>query len=178
MLIRDTLDVFDGFLADRGLAFEGVVIGGAALILLEFIRRATDDVDCLYPQIPAAIQDAALEFASARAASYLSLRKDWFNNGSASLTRDLPAGWLDRTVPLFNGRALRLKTLGRLDLLRSKLFAFCDRQEDLDDCLALKATHAPQPSPAISAAPTSPPIASSKSTPWPRQPSAENQPAA
>lgn len=140
MITREVLEAFDGFLSDRSLVFEGVVIGGAALILMELVRRATDDVDCLHPQIPAAIQVAALDFAGSAAASDFSLRKNWFNNGPASLTRDLPPGWLERTCPLFTGRALRLTTLGRLDLLRSKLFAFCDRQEDLDDCIALRPT--------------------------------------
>jgi len=37
----------------------------------------------------------------------------------------------------FSGHAIVLHTLGRLDLLRSKLFALCDRGIDLPDCLAL-----------------------------------------
>lgn len=140
MITRAVLVVFDGFLADRGLAFSGVVIGGAALILMEVVQRATDDVDCLHPQIPAAVQAAAFDFACSPAAAGFSLRRNWFNNGPASLTRDLPPGWMERTCPLFAGQALQLVTLGRLDLLRSKLFAFCDRQEDLDDCIALRPT--------------------------------------
>jgi hypothetical protein len=31
-------------------------------------------------------------------------------------------------------------TLGRIDLLRAKIFAFCDRQQDFKDCVALKPT--------------------------------------
>jgi hypothetical protein len=42
-------------------------------------------------------------------------------------------------VPLFEGRALRLGTLGRPDLLK-KLFALCDRGTDLADCLAMAPT--------------------------------------
>jgi hypothetical protein len=38
------------------------------------------------------------------------------------------------------GRALVLASLGRLDLLRSKLFALCDRGLDLGDCMALAPT--------------------------------------
>jgi hypothetical protein len=53
------------------------------------------------------------------------------------LITDLPAGWEARTQPLFDGQGLRLQTLGRLDLLRAKLFALCDRGIDIDDCLAL-----------------------------------------
>ncbi len=139
MFTKDVLADFDCFLMERDLAFEGIVIGGAALILMEIVQRKTDDLDCLHPPIPATILAAVDEFAASR--PELTLRRDWFNNGPASLTRDLPPGWLDRTRPLFTGAALRFHTLGRLDLLRSKLFAYCDRQEDLDDCIALAPTH-------------------------------------
>ena len=57
-----------------------------------------------------------------------------------SLVRDLPAGWEKRRVPLFKGKSLKLRTLGRIDLLRAKIFAFCDRQQDFGDCVALKPT--------------------------------------
>jgi hypothetical protein len=42
--------------------------------------------------------------------------------------------------PLYAGRSLQLWTLGRLDLLRSKLFALVDRNIDLGDCIALRPT--------------------------------------
>ena len=38
--------------------------------------------------------------------------------------------------PAFAGRALVLTTLGRADLLKTKLFALCDRGSDLADCVA------------------------------------------
>ena len=41
-------------------------------------------------------------------------------------------------IALYKGKALNLLTLGRMDLLCSKLYAYCDRQQDLADCLALK----------------------------------------
>lgn len=52
----------------------------------------------------------------------------------------LPAGWRSRTVVVFSGRAITLRTLSRLDLLHTKLFALCDRGLDLGDCLALRPT--------------------------------------
>lgn len=55
-------------------------------------------------------------------------------------TRDcgvLPPGWEQRTQSAFSGAALELRALGRLDLLRTKLFALCDRGTDLGDCVAL-----------------------------------------
>ena len=47
-----------------------------------------------------------------------------------------------RTQVIFSGRAISFKTLGRPDLLKSKLFALCDRGIDIGDCVALKPTAA------------------------------------
>jgi hypothetical protein len=68
------------------------------------------------------------------------LRDDWLNNGPRSLVRVLPKGWEQRLQPAFRGKALVLLCLGRDDLLRSKLFALCDRGIDLEDCIALGPT--------------------------------------
>lgn len=135
MFSPDILRDFDSYLEDRGLSFEGVIIGGAALILLGLVNRVTQDVDFLDPTIPEDVKQASVAFA--RKAK---LKPGWFNNGPESLKRDLPAGWEEKLQPLFQGRSLRLYTLGRLDLLRSKVYAFCDRQQDREDCLALRPT--------------------------------------
>jgi len=134
--MKDVLEAFDRYLADQGLSFEATVIGGAALIVMGTIQRATRDVDILDPKIPQAVAKAAVQFARQR--QEFGLDEHWLNNGPESLTRDLPPGWFDRRIPLFRGKAMKLTTLGRIDLLRSKLFAFLDRQEDLADCLALR----------------------------------------
>lgn len=63
---RQTLEAFDAFLELRGLHFEGIVVGGAALSLLGVIARATKDCDVLDPDIPPGIASAALAFAAAR----------------------------------------------------------------------------------------------------------------
>ena len=39
--------------------------------------------------------------------------------------------------PVFEGDAIVFHTLGRSDLLRSKVFALCDRGVDLSDCNAM-----------------------------------------
>jgi hypothetical protein len=54
----------------------------------------------------------------------------------------LPKAWQLRTRRVFEGRALVLSTLGRADLLKTKLFALCDRGTDLPDCVALAPTAA------------------------------------
>jgi Nucleotidyltransferase of unknown function (DUF6036) len=137
---RIVLTAFDTYLADRGLRFEAVVIGGTALNLLGVVRRTTRDCDVLHPEIPAIIQQAAKDFAAERNGLFDPLQSDWLNNGPASLTKVLPQGWQERLIPVFAGQAVVLRSLGRLDLLRTKLFGLCDRAADLVDCVALAPT--------------------------------------
>lgn len=111
---------FDAFLEARGLRFEAVLIGGAALNLLGVVRRPTRDCDVLEPELPPIIASAAQDFGTARG-----LHPEWLNNGPASLGRLLPAGWQKRLRRLYDGRALVLTTLGRSALLLTKLFALC-----------------------------------------------------
>ena len=86
--------------------------------------------------------EAARLFAAASRERGLHLRDDWLNNGPISLTDTLPPGWRDRLQPAFDGSAVKLLTLGRTDLLKTKLFALCDRGTDLLDCVALAPSEA------------------------------------
>lgn len=141
MIPRETLQRFDACLGTRGLSFEAVIVGGAALGLLGVTQRQTRDCDVLAPApLPAAIVAAAEEFALEQRSAGDDLQDDWLNAGPSRLAEVLPAGWRDRLQPVFNGRSMRLSTLGRIDLIRSKLFALCDRGMDLPDCLALAPT--------------------------------------
>lgn len=102
------------------------------------ISRLTRDIDCIDPVIPDVIKQAALEFRENNPP--LHLWENWLNNGPISLTDDLPNGWHERTIPIFEGNAISFRTLGRIDLLMTKRFALCDRQQDMDDCVALSPT--------------------------------------
>lgn len=137
---RQTLEAFDLYLADRGLRLEAVVIGGVALNLLGIISRATKDCDVLHPPLSGAVLEAARAFAAEVRKGGETLQDDWLNNGPASLAPQLPPGWQERLQPAFTGSAIELRSLGREDLLRSKLFALCDRAIDLGDCVALVPT--------------------------------------
>lgn len=137
---RATLTAFDRYLADRGLALEAVVVGGAALNLLGLISRQTRDCDILHPTLPAEILAAARAFAAEVRAVGGVLGDEWLNNGPSQLVPLLPAGWELRLQEVFRGRAVVLRTLHRSDLLRVKLFALCDRGLDLPDCVALAPT--------------------------------------
>jgi hypothetical protein len=137
---REILSSFDVFLESRGLRLDAVVVGGAALNLLGVITRPTNDCDILYPDLTETIRQAAREFAAVMRERGEILADDWLNNGPASLAGQLPLDWKSRLQPAFSGAAISLHALGREDLLRSKLFALCDRAIDLPDCLALAPT--------------------------------------
>ena len=137
---RPIIEAFDLHLHGLGLNFEGIVIGGAALALMGVIQRPTRDFDILVPELPEAIASAARDFAKAQRDSGVELQGDWLNNGPIQLGDVLPTGWRERAKRIFEGQALALSTLGRPDLLKSKLFALCDRGTDLPDCIALAPT--------------------------------------
>lgn len=122
---------FDAFLAQRGQRLDAVVIGGTALNLLGVVSRPTKDCDILHPHLPESIVSAARAFAQAMRSQGEQLQDDWLNNGPESLVNQLPVGWDLRLQDAFVGAAMKLTSLGGEDLLRSKLFALCDRALDL-----------------------------------------------
>jgi hypothetical protein len=134
---HDIITSFDRYLEERGMHFDAVVIGGAALNLLGVVSRLTKDCDILFPEIPEDIAKAAQTFAREIRGTGGDLADEWLNNGPASLQTQLPPGWNDRLQNAFSGRAIHLRTLAREDLLCAKLFALCDRGIDLLDCVAL-----------------------------------------
>ena len=139
MLPRPTIEAFDRHLLGLGLRFEGV-IGGSALGLMGIIHRPTRDFDILVPELPPAIASAARAFAKAQRDAGVDLLDEWLNNGPMQLAGVLPLGWRERLQRIFEGQVLVLTTLGRPDLLKSKLFALCDPGTDLPDVIALAPT--------------------------------------
>jgi len=137
MLPRPTLEAFDAWLASRSLQLEAIVVGGAALVLLGVTERQTRDVDILHPELSAEVTLAARAFATHLREQGVELADDWLNNGPMQLAEVLPDGWRLRVRSIFEGAVLRLTVLGRADLLKTKLFALCDRGTDLADCIAL-----------------------------------------
>ncbi len=135
---RETIEAFDAWLASDSLTIDAIVVGGAALALLGVTSRQTRDVDVLDPLLSERALDAARRFATLVRTQGTHLDDTWLNNGPAQLTTVLPEGWRDRLRTAFRGERLALRTLGRSDLLKTKLFALCDRGTDLSDCIALK----------------------------------------
>lgn len=137
---KEIIGLFDEYLSERKTHFQAICIGGTALALLGIISRETQDCDILLPEIPGNIKMFSEEFAKSISQSGVFLKNDWLNNGPASLVRDLPADWKNRLQLVFKGNAITLHTLGRDDLLKSKLFALCDRAVDRSDCIELRPT--------------------------------------
>ena len=137
--MKEALEKFDIYLNEKNLPFECIVIGGAALIQLGIVDRRTLDVDLLDPTIPKLIKEASVNFAKENLSLQLS-PEEWFNSGPESLKRDLPKLWRTRLVKMLDGSALTIWTLGRSDLLKTKLFACADRDQDFEDCIALAPT--------------------------------------
>lgn len=140
MLPRTTIEAFDAWLEARSLYLEAIVVGGSALALLGVTERHTRDFDILHPELPEKIADAAREFAAYSRGEGVELADDWLNNGPIQLADVLPDGWRSRIQMVFAGTSLTLTTLGRRDLLKTKLFALCDRGTDLADCIAMAPT--------------------------------------
>ena len=133
--VKDVIQKFDKFLLKKNLKFEAVIVGGAAIILLNLTDRKTKDIDCLDPQISSEIYQASLDFLEAVETD---LRPNWLNNGPEDLKSTLPKNWEMRIQKIFEGKSITFYTLGRMDLLKTKLFAFCDREIDFEDCLKLR----------------------------------------
>lgn len=140
MFPRPTIEAFDAHLVAIGLRLEAIVIGGSALALLGVTTRQTRDFDIIAPELSMTILEAARAFALDQRRSGVDLIDDWLNNGPSQLADILPDGWRLRVQPAFEGQALTLHALGRVDLLKTKLFALCDRGTDLPDCIALAPT--------------------------------------
>lgn len=112
---------------------ELVICGGAALVDLMIISRETHDIDVLRPQL-----DPDLQAAADAVGKKLNLREHWLNNGAQSLMSDLPLDWESNCQNLFTGSHLSVKSIGRRDLIYSKLYATADRMSDMGDLVKLR----------------------------------------
>jgi hypothetical protein len=131
----EVLQQLDAELATLGVQRSLILCGGGALLVLDIIDRRTRDMDVITPQI-----DPVLDMAAKKVAQHFGLSEEWLNNGPASLARDLTVGWEQRAVVIYEGSCLEVKALGRGDLVASKMFAFCDREDDLIDLLKMRPT--------------------------------------
>lgn len=119
-------------LGESGARFELVIIGGAALIWLGLLDRATKDVDVVglvsgsevisSKPFPDELARAATQVAAA-----LNLPDDWLNSGPTELLDfGLPEGFLDRAHRVEIGQALIVYFGDRFDQIHFKLYAMVD----------------------------------------------------
>lgn len=136
----EILPEFDEFLHLREAEFEAIIIGAGALSVLGVIPRQTRDFDILSPEIPALIQKLANEFRIIKNKEGIELEENWLNNGPSSICDILEKGWRERLISLYEGKALTLQTLGRVDFIGTKLDAMCQRGDDFKDLIRMKPT--------------------------------------
>ncbi len=136
-MLAKVIEEFDKYLSKKSLRFEAIIIGGAALSILHIISRFTEDIDCIEPEIPSEIKTASSAFIKENPQYGLNPDK-FLNNGPISIIKTLPNGWRKRTQLILQGEALTFHTLGRLDLLKTKLDAMVHRGRDMEDVIAMQ----------------------------------------
>jgi len=135
-LFRKLISELDEELGKSGHSYEITITGAGALIALNKISRATVDIDLIDPEIDSPLFKAAMIVGENNNLSY-----GWLNSAATSFADELPPGWQERTRDHVKGKHLHVKTLGRTDLIFSKLHAAAERvEQDFDDLLALKPT--------------------------------------
>ena len=131
-LLEESLAVLGESLADRGLTFEIVAVGGGSLLLLGLISRPTADLDVVAlieagGYVKPAILPADLADAVRATARVMGIREDWINAGPAALLDlGLPAEFANRTVERRYG-GLVVHLAGRRDQVFLKLYAAVDQ---------------------------------------------------
>ncbi len=137
--VKKIFEQLDKAMSAKGRKEELVIFGSAAL-MSQNIRlgpRATHDVDVVKPTF-----DNEMWLISAEAGEKFGLPMGWLNTAGNIFSRNFPEGWEGRTLEVFKGKSLTVKSLGRIDLICTKFNAYCDRARDTDeqDMLGLSPT--------------------------------------
>lgn len=116
-------------LKEKGRKEELFIFGSAALISLgiKVGDRTTQDVDVFRPTF-----DKEMSAIVAAAGKKFNLQTKWLNTGGRVFLKDFRENWEDRTVEVFKGESLVIHSLGRADLICTKLDALCDRSTTND----------------------------------------------
>ncbi|MCB9777680.1 MAG: hypothetical protein H6742_03875 [Alphaproteobacteria bacterium] len=155
--LEEALTTLGQFLQARDEAYDVVVIGGGALLLLGLVERPTKDLDAVArvegerwvraEPFPAGLSRAIEEVAAA-----LDLQEDWLNPGPADLVDlGLPDGFEERaTVRTYGTLTIRLAAVE--DLVAFKLYAAADHWPDQSRHLADLRRLGPTPERLVTAA--------------------------
>jgi len=146
--IRTLFNSLSEVLEAEGSTHIGLIVcGGAALQIMGFVKRTTQDIDIvafvhngedIYPEpIPEQMQHAIL-----RVAQDYELPDDWLNTGpKASQQLGLPEGLLQRASLEEYGKVLKVWYLSRYDQIHFKFYAVVDSGgpgKHLNDLMALQ----------------------------------------
>jgi hypothetical protein len=131
--VHEALALLNSYLRKTGETRTFVICGGASLILRGIEGRGTADVDVIGPAIDKSLRDAALKVAHE-----LDLHTDWLNDKPLRFfAKDLPVGWAERTVNLYQKSHLCVQSVSDFDLAVLKFLAECDRAKDFQDLVDL-----------------------------------------
>jgi hypothetical protein len=139
--IHELLKDLDLALSKKGEKRDLTIFGSGALLLQKIARetRRTIDIDLIEPMM-----DMTLQLIAAEVGERVGLEMGWLNSAGNIFSRSFPKGWKDRTQNIYRGTALKVKSLGRKDLIATKFNAFCGRdvERDLHDLIDLCPTKA------------------------------------
>lgn len=136
--IVELLDRLNRKLHEKGLKKEVVVCGGAAMILSNYKREETQDVDILKPENDKVLMKLSREVADENKV----IRANWLNSDCTVFMKEhpLPRGWEKRLISKYNASNLKVFVLASEDILFSKLCSHIDREMDEDDIRELVKT--------------------------------------
>ena len=133
--IMDALTLLNAKLKLARKSYILYICGGAALNLLGYDSRMTDDVDVLMDYVEEDLSDIVEEVASE-----LGLNPRWLNAQAYPLVRSFPTNWQAQADEVLNLSNLRVLSVERQLLINTKLRAAVNRQEeDSEDLIWLKA---------------------------------------
>ena len=127
------LDAFDEYLFGAGKSLSASIVGGGVIYLIAR-ARVTGDIDSI-TKLPDDIKPLIESFAREN-----DIPKNWFNDNASNIASDfLKSGENSFDVLLYEGKALKLFSPAKADLLLSKICAMIDRAagQDLDDIESL-----------------------------------------
>ena len=137
--IRAALAHLGSLLPPTSMA-EMVIIGGAAGVLSGALPASRTTVDCDVLQVsPPEIFDLC-RYHAEEVAQRFQIAPQWLDASAHALAHLMLPGWRDRLVTIDTFGPLKVRAVGRLDLIALKVIA--GRAEDLEDLDSLTITHA------------------------------------
>lgn len=129
--ILELLDKLNQKLRDEGIKKKIVICGGAAMILSNYEREETQDVDILKPENDDVLKRLSKDVANETGV----LRSNWLNSDCTIFMREhpLPKGWEKRILNKYKASNLKVLVLAPEDILFTKLCSHIDREMDEDD---------------------------------------------